>query len=190
VLAQAFGAIVRGGGAALYGDPAGRPDRMARRFARALRLRGATGAAAPATITRRWTVDDLGREVGLSRSALADRFIRLIGVPPIHYPRQTGACRVATQEAPQHQRVPRNRVAAIVGYDSEAAFFPRVSRRRSVRRQPLGDVRTARPRGNVSNKPGRGQTFDRWFEPLTRRGRPSRPQLALRGLRLVSHPRK
>jgi hypothetical protein len=29
-------------------------------------------------ITRRWTVDDLGREVGLSRSALADRFIRLI----------------------------------------------------------------------------------------------------------------
>jgi AraC family transcriptional regulator, alkane utilization regulator len=26
-------------------------------------------------ITRRWTVDDLSREVGLSRSALADRFI-------------------------------------------------------------------------------------------------------------------
>src|SRR5262249_43788854 len=36
-------------------------------------------------IMRRWTVDDLGREVGLSRSALADRFIRLIGVPPMHY---------------------------------------------------------------------------------------------------------
>ena len=36
-------------------------------------------------ITRRWTVNDLGREVGLSRSALADRFIRLIGVPPMHY---------------------------------------------------------------------------------------------------------
>ena len=36
-------------------------------------------------ITRRWTVDDLGREVGLSRSALADRFIRLIGVPPMQY---------------------------------------------------------------------------------------------------------
>jgi hypothetical protein len=36
-------------------------------------------------ITRRWTVDDLGREVGLSRSALAERFIRLIGVPPMHY---------------------------------------------------------------------------------------------------------
>src|SRR4029077_14403250 len=36
-------------------------------------------------ITRRWTVDDLGREVGLSRSALAERFVRLIGVPPMHY---------------------------------------------------------------------------------------------------------
>lgn len=36
-------------------------------------------------ISRRWTVDDLGREVGLSRSALADRFIRLLGLPPMHY---------------------------------------------------------------------------------------------------------
>ena len=36
-------------------------------------------------IARRWTVDDLGREVALSRSALADRFIRLVGVPPMHY---------------------------------------------------------------------------------------------------------
>jgi AraC-like DNA-binding protein len=32
-----------------------------------------------------WTVDDLGREVGLSRSALADRFTRLIGEPPMRY---------------------------------------------------------------------------------------------------------
>ncbi len=57
-------------------------------------------------ITRRWTVDDLGREVGLSRSALADRFIRLIGVPPMHY-LASWRMQVATAEAPQHQRVPR-----------------------------------------------------------------------------------
>jgi transcriptional regulator GlxA family with amidase domain len=37
------------------------------------------------TVARRWTVDELGREVGLSRSALADHFIRLLGVPPMHY---------------------------------------------------------------------------------------------------------
>jgi hypothetical protein len=30
-------------------------------------------------VTRPWTVDELGREVGMSRSALADRFSRLIG---------------------------------------------------------------------------------------------------------------
>ena len=38
-----------------------------------------------ATLTRSWTADDLGREVGLSRSALAERFTRLIGVAPMHY---------------------------------------------------------------------------------------------------------
>ena len=32
-----------------------------------------------------WTVDDLAREIGLSRSALADRFTRLVGEPPMHY---------------------------------------------------------------------------------------------------------
>ena len=36
-------------------------------------------------LARQWTVDDLGREVGLSRSALADRFTRLIGEPPMRY---------------------------------------------------------------------------------------------------------
>ena len=36
-------------------------------------------------IAQEWTVDDLGREVGLSRSALAERFTRLIGEPPMRY---------------------------------------------------------------------------------------------------------
>ena len=55
---------------------------------------------------QRWTVDDLGREVGLSRSALADRFIRMIGMPPMQDPgRLAHAGR--DSEAPQHQRVPR-----------------------------------------------------------------------------------
>src|SRR5690606_17631061 len=34
---------------------------------------------------RAWTVDDLGREAGLSRSALAERFAALIGEPPMQY---------------------------------------------------------------------------------------------------------
>ena len=71
-------------------------------------------------IARRWTVDDLCREVGLSRSALADRFIRLIGVPPMHY-LASWRMQVATQQL-RNTSVSLAQVAEIVGYDSEAAF--------------------------------------------------------------------
>ena len=71
-------------------------------------------------ITRRWTVDDLGREVGLSRSALADRFIRLIGVPPMHY-LASWRMQVATQKL-RNTSASLAQVAEMVGYDSEAAF--------------------------------------------------------------------
>src|SRR6202521_2277515 len=71
-------------------------------------------------ITRRWTVDDLGGEVGLSRSALADRFIRLIGVPPMHYLAHW-RMQVATQRL-LNTNASLAQVAESVGYDSEAAF--------------------------------------------------------------------
>jgi AraC-like DNA-binding protein len=71
-------------------------------------------------ITRRWTVEDLGREVGLSRSALADRFIRLIGMPPMHY-LADWRMQVATQKL-RDTSASIAQVAEIVGYDSEAAF--------------------------------------------------------------------
>jgi AraC-like DNA-binding protein len=71
-------------------------------------------------ITRRWTVDDLGREVGLSRSALADRFIRLIGVPPMNY-LAGWRMQVAIQKL-RNTSASLAQVAEIVGYDSEAAF--------------------------------------------------------------------
>jgi AraC-like DNA-binding protein len=71
-------------------------------------------------ITRRWTVDDLGREVGLSRSALADRFIRLIGAPPMHY-LANWRMQVATQKL-RATSASLAQIAEMVGYDSEAAF--------------------------------------------------------------------
>ena len=71
-------------------------------------------------VTRRWTVDDLGREVGLSRSALADRFIRLIGVPPMHY-LANWRMEVAAQKL-RNTNASLAQVAEIVGYNSEAAF--------------------------------------------------------------------
>ena len=55
-------------------------------------------------IARPWTVDDLGREVGLSRSALADRFIQLDWRTADALPSQL-AHASRDSKAPQHQRV-------------------------------------------------------------------------------------
>jgi AraC-like DNA-binding protein len=71
-------------------------------------------------ILRPWNVDDLGREVGLSRSALADRFTRLIGMPPMYY-LANWRMQVATQKL-RHTSVSLAQVADMVGYGSEAAF--------------------------------------------------------------------
>src|SRR5262245_45897986 len=71
-------------------------------------------------IARPWTVDELGREVGLSRSALADRFIRLIGVPPMHY-LANSRMQIATQRL-RNTSSSLAQVADMVGYESEAAF--------------------------------------------------------------------
>jgi AraC family transcriptional regulator, alkane utilization regulator len=71
-------------------------------------------------VAHQWTVDDLGREVGLSRSALADRFTRLIGEPPMRY-----LARWRIQLAAHHLRNSETtlaRIAEQVGYESEAAF--------------------------------------------------------------------
>ncbi len=67
-----------------------------------------------------WTVEELGRQVGLSRSALHERFIELTGQAPMQY--------LATwrmQLGANLLRQGRAKVAAVaqeVGYDSEAAF--------------------------------------------------------------------
>ena len=71
-------------------------------------------------IKRHWTVDDLGREVGLSRSALADHFVRLIGVPPMHY-LANWRMQVATDRL-RNSNASLAQVAETVGYESEAAF--------------------------------------------------------------------
>jgi transcriptional regulator GlxA family with amidase domain len=71
-------------------------------------------------VARPWTVDDVGREVGLSRSALADRFTRLIGHAPMHY-LTNWRMQVAAHDL-RNTRVSLAQVAESVGYDSEAAF--------------------------------------------------------------------
>jgi AraC-like DNA-binding protein len=69
---------------------------------------------------RNWTIEELARDVGLSRSVLAERFADLVGLPPMHYLAKWrmqiasellsgGSTNIAT-------------VAAETGYGSEASF--------------------------------------------------------------------
>ena len=70
--------------------------------------------------TRNWTIEELSKKVGLSRSVLAERFTYLVGMPPMHYLAKwrmqiasgllnCGGANIAT-------------IAAETGYGSEAAF--------------------------------------------------------------------
>jgi len=67
-----------------------------------------------------WTLDSLAREVGMSRSAFADKFTAYVQVPPMEYLgrwRAQIASRLLTT-----QGVSIAQAAAEVGYQSEAAF--------------------------------------------------------------------
>jgi AraC-like DNA-binding protein len=69
---------------------------------------------------RDWSIDELGRCVGLSRSALHERFLHLIGVPPMQYLaqwRMQAASRLLLETGASVASV-----ALDVGYESEAAF--------------------------------------------------------------------
>lgn len=67
-----------------------------------------------------WSVDDLARDVGLSRSALHERFLQFVGQPPMQY-----LTNWRIQLGARFLRESNRNVATIaleVGYDSEAAF--------------------------------------------------------------------
>lgn len=107
-----------------------------------------------------WTVEDLAREVGVSRSALAERFATLVGQPPMQY---LGRWRL--QVAGDLLRGSRQNVAAIageVGYDSEAAFSRAFKREMGVSpavwrlgADPSGRTGRARRRARGPRPPGR-----------------------------------
>jgi len=71
-------------------------------------------------IARSWTIDGLGREVGLSRSALGERFTRLIGMAPMHY-LANWRMQVAAQKLRDGSES-LAQIASTIGYESEAAF--------------------------------------------------------------------
>jgi AraC family transcriptional regulator, alkane utilization regulator len=67
-----------------------------------------------------WTVDDLAREVALSRSALAERFAALVGEPPMQYLMRWRLALAAQTLRSSGDAIAR--VAERSGYESEAAF--------------------------------------------------------------------
>ena len=105
-------------------------------------------------VARPWTVDELGKQVGLSRSALADRFTKLIGEPPMRY-----HARWRIQLAANHLRTtdaPLARIAAQVGYEFGGCLQPRVQaefRRAARRLATAGDGRARRRRGLIAIPP-------------------------------------
>lgn len=67
-----------------------------------------------------WTIAELARNVGVSRSALVDRFTRYLSIPPIAY--LTGwRLRLAAEALTSTPKAVAD-IAADVGYESEAAF--------------------------------------------------------------------
>jgi len=67
-----------------------------------------------------WTVEALGREIGLSRSALSERFARVIGMPPMQYLTKW-RIQMAGQELLSSSKS-IDRIADDVGYESEASL--------------------------------------------------------------------
>ena len=77
---------------------------------------------------RRWTVDELAREAGASRTVLAERFNAVMGQAPIEY--VTGWRMQLASERLRNGNDSIGTIAADVGYESEAAFnraFKRVT---------------------------------------------------------------
>jgi len=67
-----------------------------------------------------WTIDELAKQTGLSRSVLAERFTNLVGIPPMQYLakwRMQIACELLAGSNANMAGI-----ATQVGYESEAAF--------------------------------------------------------------------
>lgn len=76
--------------------------------------------------SRQWTLAELARSSGLSRSSFCDRFARKVGVPPMEY---LFRWRMAlAKDMLRNDGAPLERVAARLGYQSASAFSTAFSR--------------------------------------------------------------
>lgn len=88
--------------------------------------------------TRAWTLQELAKEAGLSRSSFAERFAGYVGIPPMQY-LQKWRLQIAASRLVDGVSIAT--IAADVGYESEAAFSRAFKR---VIGQPPADWRDGR----------------------------------------------
>lgn len=81
---------------------------------------GRAVAALHGDLARAWTVEDLARLVGMSRSSFMSRFTAVIGVSPIRYLTQWRMVAAKRKLSQSSQSIAQT--GFDVGYDSEAAF--------------------------------------------------------------------
>jgi AraC-like DNA-binding protein len=81
-------------------------------------------------LQKRWTVESLAREVGLSRAAFAKRFVLSTGLSPLRYLCQLRLERAA--ELLQSSDASLGELSDVVGYASEFAFSRAFKRRYGV----------------------------------------------------------
>lgn len=71
-------------------------------------------------LARRWTVEKLARVAGMSRAAFAERFARIVGMPPMHYVLEW---RMAiAKDMLRRERLNLAEVAERIGYQSASAL--------------------------------------------------------------------
>lgn len=78
---------------------------------------GAAIQAMHLDMARRWRVGDLAAAAGMSRSAFADRFKRLVGLAPLEYLIHWRM--MVARDALKRNRAPLREIAEAIGYESE-----------------------------------------------------------------------
>lgn len=97
---------------------------------------------------RAWTVESLGRAVGMSRSHFAERFAKAVGEPPLAYLSRWRMHRARTLLRDDSVRM--GRIARMLGYGSEAAFSTAFKRWTGM---PPGEFRKTARGGNAMEAP-------------------------------------
>ena len=70
--------------------------------------------------TKAWTLEQLAKEAGLSRSSFAERFTGFVGIPPMQYLQKWRLQMAASKLSAGNASIAE--IAAEIGYESEAAF--------------------------------------------------------------------